>query len=122
MLMYNPKAMISQPMRGLSKDEILKVRERAIKYLKYHGYLVLNTFFDDEQHSFDYLIKQDIRRPDVYNLSEAIKILSKCNVIYFCKGWENAVGCKHEHAIAQSYGIKCLYESEISDSEISDIE
>ena len=116
MLMYNPKAMISQPMRNLSKDEILKVRERAIEYLKNKGYIVLNTLFDDEKHSFDYLISQHIR-PDIYNLSESIKVLSKCKVIYFCKGWENAVGCKHEHAIAQSYGIKCLYESEISNDE-----
>ena len=44
MLMYNPKAMISQPMRNLSKDEILKVRERAIEYLKNKGYIVLNVY------------------------------------------------------------------------------
>lgn len=37
------KAMLSQPMRGLSDDEIVATRDRAIKYLESHGYEVVNT-------------------------------------------------------------------------------
>ena len=29
---------------------------------------------------------------------------------YFCKGWENARGCRIEHAAAVAYGLEVLYE------------
>ena len=32
--------------------------------------------------------------------------MSECDTVYFCKGWENARGCKIEHEVAKSYGYK----------------
>lgn len=29
---------------------------------------------------------------------------------YFCKGWENARGCRIEHDAAVAYGLEVLYE------------
>lgn len=31
---------------------------------------------------------------------------------YFCKGWESARGCKLEHAVAEAYGVKIIYEED----------
>lgn len=39
------KAMISQPMAGKSKEEIIATREKAIKTLKEKGFEVINTLF-----------------------------------------------------------------------------
>lgn len=36
--------------------------------------------------------------------------MSKCNAAYFCTGWENARGCRIEHAAAKAYGLQILYE------------
>ena len=32
--------------------------------------------------------------------------------VYFCKGWENARGCKLEHAVAEAYGLTIIYEED----------
>ena len=32
--------------------------------------------------------------------------MSKCNAVYFCKGWENARGCRIEHETAKAYGFR----------------
>ena len=38
--------------------------------------------------------------------------MSKCHAAYFCKGWENARGCRIEHDAAIAYGLKIIYEDE----------
>ena len=39
------KAMISQPMKGMSRDDILAVRENATAFLTERGYDVEDTIF-----------------------------------------------------------------------------
>ena len=41
--------------------------------------------------------------------------MSKCNAVYFCKGWENARGCKIEHKTAKAYGLDMIYEENWGD-------
>lgn len=36
--------------------------------------------------------------------------VSLCHAAYFCKGWENARGCRIEHDAAVAYGLEVLYE------------
>ena len=38
------KAMFSQPMNGLTDEEIIKTREKAVSHLESLGYEVINTF------------------------------------------------------------------------------
>ena len=45
------KAMLSQPMAGKTKEEIVATRDRAIKALEERGYEVVNTLFTDEWYS-----------------------------------------------------------------------
>ena len=39
------KAMLSQPMAGKTDEEIIEIREKAMKALKEKGYEVVNTLF-----------------------------------------------------------------------------
>ena len=98
-----PKAMISQPMAGRKKGDILNDREGAEKYLRDLGYDVVNTVFD---------IKDYNPKALVYSLSMSIQEMSRCEVVYFMKGWQKARGCKIEHDIAKSYGMRVMYEGE----------
>ena len=41
------KAMLSQPMAGKTDEEIIEIREKAMKALKEKGYEVVNTLFTD---------------------------------------------------------------------------
>ena len=49
--MDKKKAMLSQPMRGKTNEEIIETRNRAIKALEAAGYEVVNTPFTDEWYS-----------------------------------------------------------------------
>ena len=99
------KAMICQPMNGLTDEQIENVRNKAIEELQNGGYEVVNTFFKD---GFDTGCLE--RNKPVYYLYKSLEMMSQCNVIYFCKGWEYARGCKIEHDVATAYGIPILYE------------
>lgn len=46
-------AMISQPMAGLTDEEIEKTRNEAITFLESEGYEVINTKFTDEYYKED---------------------------------------------------------------------
>ena len=94
------KAMISQPMKDMSSDDILAVRENAIAYLRKQGYDVEDSFFTD-----DGFVSDDTRNVSVAYLAKSIEAMSKCDAVYFCKGWANARGCKIEHEIAKEYGL-----------------
>lgn len=97
--------MISQPMNGLTDEQIEAVRNKAIAELQNGGYEVVNTFFK-EGFKTGYIPSN---KP-VYYLAKSLEMMSQCNVVYFCKGWEYARGCKMEHEVAIAYGIPVLYE------------
>ena len=94
------KAMISQPMNGMSRDDILAAREYATAFLTEWGYDVEDTFFTD-----DGFISGDTKNVSIAYLAKSIEAMSKCDAVYFCKGWANACGCKIEHEIAEEYGL-----------------
>ena len=100
------KAMISQPMKGMSRDDILAARECAIAFLTERGYDVEDTFFTD-----DGFISDDTKNVSIAYLAKSIEAMSKCDAVYFCKGWANARGCKIEHKIAEEYGLIIIDES-----------
>ena len=95
--------MISQPMSGRDTTEIYVERQKIIDKLDAEGYTVLNSFFD--QREID-----GVKNQPVYYLAKAIEVMSKCDVVYFCKGWENSRGCAIEHRIAKKYGLEILEE------------
>lgn len=100
-------AMLSQPMQGLSEEEIGRTRDGAIRNLQARGYQVLNTLFAPDELPGPLGGQIPIRF-----LSKSIATMSRCSAVYFCKGWTNARECRIEHAVATEYGIPILYEDD----------
>ena len=42
-------------------------------------------------------------------LADAMELLSVCDAVIFCPGWENSCGCRAEKAFAIQQGIKIMY-------------
>ena len=107
------KAMISQPMNGKTDDEIIATREKAIKYLETTGYEVVNTLFTDEWYSSENMKARGVVQIPLCYLAKSLENMSLCHTAYFCKGWENARGCKIEHDAAVAYGLNIIYEEQL---------
>ena len=104
------KAMLSQPMAGKTEEEIIETRENAIKELKVRGYEVVNTLFTDEYYSQKAMKERGVVQIPLCYLAKSLENMSLCHAAYFCKGWENARGCKIEHDAAIAYGLRIIYE------------
>ena len=92
------KLFISQPMRGKSDEEILVVREQAIKAaqeLVGEPVEVIDSFFQNAPAD---------ARP-LWFLGKSLELLSTADVAYFAEGWQEARGCRIEHECAVEYGI-----------------
>lgn len=106
------KAMISQPMKGLDDEQIVKQRDKAIACLESLGYEVVNTLFTDDWYSRENMTLRDVIHIPICYLAKTLENMSLCDAVYFCGSWESARGCAIEHSIAKAYGVTCLYESE----------
>lgn len=104
------KAMLSQPMAGKSDDEIIATREKAIKVLEAKGYAVVNTLFTDEWYSSKNMKERGVVQIPLCFLAKSLENMSLCHAAYFCKGWEQARGCRLEHEAAVAYGLTVIYE------------
>lgn len=104
------KAMLSQPMGGKTEEEIVATRERAIVALTERGYEVINTLFTDEWYSRDSMEQRGVVQIPLCFLAKSLENMSLCHVAYFCKGWEDARGCRIEHEAAKAYGVDIIYE------------
>lgn len=97
------KLFISQPMRGKSPEEILRVREKAIESAKQHcgeDVEVIESYFAD--------YNPENGCVPLKFLSKSIELLADADVAYFAEGWEEARGCKIEHTCAMEYGIDVI--------------
>lgn len=104
------KAMLSQPMAGRSDEEIISARNRAVKDLEDKGFEVINTMFTDEWYSPEAMKERGVVQIPLCFLAKSLENMSLCHAAYFCKGWENARGCKIEHEAAVAYGLEIIYE------------
>lgn len=104
------KAMLSQPMAGKTNEEIIATREKAISALEEKGYEIVNTLFTDEWYSKDAMAERGVVQIPLCFLAKSLENMSRCHAAYFCKGWENARGCRIEHEAAVAYGLEILYE------------
>ena len=100
-------AMISQPTRGKSDTEIEAVRNKAIDVLREMGYNVLDTWFKDD---WAERTAAASKNPPAVFLGRSILKLGECDAVYFCKGWEEARGCRIERIVAKEYGLEIIDE------------
>ena len=91
------KIMISQPMRGLTEEQIRKNREEAIKRIEAAGDTVVDTIVAHTP--------PEGNDQALWYLGESLKMMSGCDGVYFLRGWDNARGCLIEHAAALAYGL-----------------
>lgn len=95
------KVFISQPMRGLTDEHILEIREAAKRKAEKRigeEVEVIDSFF------------RGTNLPPLECLGESIKLLAKADVVYFVYGWEQARGCRIEFECACAYDLKVLAE------------
>ena len=104
------KAMLSQPMAGKTDEEIIVTREKAIAALREKGYEIVNTLFTDEWYGKEAMEKRGVVQIPLCFLAKSLENMSLCHAAYFCKGWEQARGCRIEHDAAVAYGLEIIYE------------
>ena len=104
------KAMLSQPMNGKTEEEIVATRNRAISFLQEKGYEIVNTLFTDEWYSNESMKDRGVVQIPLCFLAKSLENMSLCHVVFFCKGWEDARGCRIEHEAAKAYGLEIIYE------------
>lgn len=104
------KAMLSQPMAGRTEEEIKASRENAIAVLEEKGYEIVNTLFTDEWYSEENMRKRGVVQVPLCFLAKSLENMSLCDAAYFCKGWQDARGCRIEHEAALAYGLEIIYE------------
>lgn len=97
------KLFISQPMRGKTDEEILTVREKAIKSAEKligEPVEVIDSFFQSAP----------VGVKPLWYTGESIKLLAEADVAYFVKGWNEFRGCRIENTCAIEYGIETIIE------------
>lgn len=99
------KLFISQPMNGLSDEDVLKERDRAIKCAKKQ--------FREDIEVLDLYFTEDSPKgvnDGLWWLGEFIKLLAQADVAYFVKGWQKDRGCLIGNECAFRYGIRRIEE------------
>lgn len=100
------KLFISQPMRGLTDEEILKVREeireRAERFIE-EPIDLIESFISEYPGEINKSIP-------VWYLGKSIQLMSQADVVYFGGDWEDARGCKIEYEIANAYSLVIITE------------
>jgi len=92
------KIFISQPMRGLTIEEIKKERNDAIEFIKTHitdDFEVIDNIQEDAHytHPLEYL-------------GEDFKMLPKADIVLMWGDYLTHSGCRLEKEAAENYGIR----------------
>lgn len=100
------KVFISQVMRGLTDEEILKTREEAIKFAK----ATIDLSSGDTIEIIDSFFQSaPAETKPLWLLGKSLELLSTADVCLFVGDWENARGCRIEHECCVQYGIPRIY-------------
>ena len=101
------KVFISQPMSGLTEEEVMVVKQTALDFLS--GVYGEITTVDNYNH-----IDVPENAGSIWHLGTSIRQMEECDAIYFVDGWETARGCCIEYFICKYYNLRVL-NSEIDD-------
>lgn len=98
------KVFISQPMRGLTDEEIIQQREilkNKIADILEEEVLILPSFFKG--------FKPKGNVPVAY-LAKSISLMAEADVVYFGGDWKSARGCRIEYEVAKEYAMDIIEE------------
>lgn len=100
------KVFISQAMRGLTDEEILKTREEAIEFAK----TTIDLSSGDTIEIIDSFFQSaPAEAKPLWFLGKSLELLSTADICLFVGDWENARGCRIEHECCVQYGIPRIY-------------
>ena len=105
------KVFISQPITGLTEKQVLSTRNKAIyEIIKLYGrdVEILNSYFVNDYRTQIENTMQ-VKRWDIFWLSQSLEIMSNADLIWMCNGWQNSKGCNIERNCAKLYGIPIAY-------------
>lgn len=94
---------ISQPMNGMTDEQIKEVRNRTIEYIKAHddSATIIDSYIEEEP-------PKDCNQ-GIWYLGKSIELLASADMIWMVDGWQNAKGCILENEIACRYGLIINY-------------
>lgn len=94
------QVMVSQPMNGLTPEEIQQNRAAAVAWLEAAGHTVVDSIVTDEPPANC--------NEALFFLGKSFEIMATCDAVLFLEGWQNARGCRMERAACEAYGIKVM--------------
>lgn len=105
-------AMVSLPMNGLSEEEVKHTyNQKTYELLHNYGFdATVHTLFEGPEFTDEALKENGVKNIPLYFLAKSLERMAECDMVYFCKGWENARGCQMEYEAASKYGIGILTE------------
>ena len=104
------KVFISQPMNGMSDQDILERRKQLIELAKQrcgNDVEIIDSFTKSED---------IIGRGRIAMLGDSIALMRDADVVLFARGWKTSAGCKVEHEVCVQYNIRRLFEELIPDA------
>ena len=102
---------ISQPMRGLTEEQIKQRRQEAIEKIRY---IIKEVYGIDDVGIIDSYLSSTPKsdNPSVWCLGRAIQLMADADLLFVCDGYKNARGCLIEVEVAKKYNIPIIYEED----------
>lgn len=91
------RVMISQPMNGLSAEEIRERRAAVVARLEAEGHEVVDTVFTETPPEGD--------NQALWYLGKSLQAIAGVDAVYFMDGWDKARGCRIEYEACVTYGV-----------------
>ena len=101
-----PIIVISQPMRGMSPEQVAEARKKAEKDVVSMGFKPYENVYDA---SFsDRTVPEGCKHPGILAMAGAMERLSQADALYLAPGWSSARGCRIEYEVALSFGMAII--------------
>ncbi|MDR2209385.1 MAG: DUF4406 domain-containing protein [Azoarcus sp.] len=91
--------MISQPMKGLTREQIESNRAEVVSLITELGYEIIDSYVTDETPTGN-------RALDC--LGKSFQIIAQADAVYFMDGWRDSRDCWMEFEACVRYGIKTI--------------
>ena len=102
------KIFISQPMNGLSDEEIKEKRKEVVDklpdFMMGEEFEIIDSFFEKAPHD---------AKP-LWFLGKSLELLADADYAIFLDGWSAARGCRMENMCCQEYVIQTIYEKNLT--------
>lgn len=102
------KVMISQPMNGLSVEQVKANRKAVVEMLEAKGHEVVDTVIAETPPKTEHQA--------LWFLGKSLELMAQCDACVFMKGWDAARGCRIEHAAALVYGVEVWMENDMPET------